>query len=107
NIGAVLQMDQADADKNIAQAKAEERRAMAIALEQEMKAKAQDARAAVIMAEKQIPKALSEALVNGKLGVMDYYRLDNIQADTSMRNSISEPPKKSGNKPRGPKKDNS
>lgn len=107
NIGAVLQMDQADADKNIAQAKAEERRAMAIALEQEMKAKAQEARAAVIMAEKQIPKALSEALVNGKLGVMDYYRLDNIQADTSMRNSISEPPKKSGNKPRGPKKDNS
>ncbi|MEA3505453.1 MAG: flotillin-like protein FloA, partial [Bacteroidota bacterium] len=69
NIGAVLQMDQADADKNIAQAKAEERRAMAIALEQEMKAKAQEARAAVIMAEKQIPKALSEALVNGKLGV--------------------------------------
>jgi uncharacterized protein YqfA (UPF0365 family) len=92
NIGAVLQMDQANADKNIAQARAEERRAMAVAQEQEMKAKAQEARAQVIMAEKQIPKAIAEALVNGNLGVMDYYRLDNIQADTKMRSSISENP---------------
>lgn len=92
NIGAVLQIDQANADKNIAQAKAEERRAMAVAQEQEMKAKAEKARAEVIQAEKQIPKAISEALIAGNLGVMDYYRLDNIQADTKMRNSISNPP---------------
>lgn len=98
NIGAGLQIDQANADKNIAQAKAEERRAMAVAQEQEMKAKAQEARAEVIQAEKQIPKAVSEALVNGNLGVMDYYRLENIQADTSMRKSISEPPEDSSQK---------
>lgn len=89
NIGASLQMDQANADKNIAQAKAEERRSMAIALEQEMKAKAQEARAKVIEAEAQIPLALSEALKSGNLGVMDYYKLQNIQADTQMRDSIS------------------
>lgn len=92
NIGAGLQIDQANADKNIAQAKAEERRAMAVAQEQEMKAKAQEARAEVIQAEKQIPEAISQALKEGNLGVMDYYRLDNIQADTKMRNSISTPP---------------
>lgn len=92
NIGAGLQIDQANADKNIAQAKAEERRAMAVAQEQEMKAKAQEARAEVIQAEKQIPKAISDALMNGNLGVMDYYRFDNIQADTKMRQSISEAP---------------
>ncbi len=74
NIGAVLQIDQANADKNIAQAKAEERRAMAVALEQEMIAKAQEARAEVIQAEKQIPKAIAEALINGNIGVMDNYR---------------------------------
>lgn len=88
NIGAALQMDQANADKNIAQAKAEERRAMAIALEQEMKAKAQEARAKVIEAEAQIPIAMAEALRNGYLGVMDYYRMQNIQADTAMRENI-------------------
>jgi uncharacterized protein YqfA (UPF0365 family) len=89
NIGAKLQMDQANADKNIAQAKAEERRAMAIALEQEMKAKAQEARAKVIEAEAEVPKALAEAFRNGNLGVFDYYKMQNIQADTDMRNTIS------------------
>jgi uncharacterized protein YqfA (UPF0365 family) len=88
NIGAVLQMDQAEADKNIAQARAEERRAMAVALEQEMKAKAQEARAKVIEAEAEVPKALADAFRNGNLGVMDYYKFKNIQADTRMRDSI-------------------
>lgn len=91
NIGAVLQMDQAQADKNIAQARAEERRAMAIALEQEMKAKAQEARAKVIEAEAEIPKAMAEAFRSGNLGVMDYYKMQNIQADTDMRDSIARP----------------
>ncbi|PKP54198.1 MAG: hypothetical protein CVT92_00120 [Bacteroidetes bacterium HGW-Bacteroidetes-1] len=90
NIGAVLQMDQAQADKNIAQAKAEERRAMAVALEQEMKAKAQEARANVIQAEALIPQAIAEAFKSGNLGIMDYYKFQNIQADTRMRESISE-----------------
>ncbi|HER07469.1 MAG TPA: UPF0365 family protein [Bacteroides sp.] len=89
NIGAILQMDQANADKNIAQAKAEERRAMAVATEQEMKAKAQEARAKVILAEVEIPLAMAEAFRSGNLGVMDYYRLKNIEADTTMRDSIS------------------
>jgi uncharacterized protein YqfA (UPF0365 family) len=92
NIGAQLQMDQANADKNIAQAKAEERRAMAIAFEQEMKAKAQDARAKVILAEAEIPLAIAESFRSGNLGIMDYYKFQNIQADTRMRESISEPP---------------
>ena len=96
NIGAVLQMDQANADKNIAQAKAEERRAMAVANEQEMKAKSQEARANVIQAEAEIPKAIAEAFAKGNLGIMDYYRLQNIQADTDMRDSISKP----GDKPK-------
>ena len=93
NIGAVLQMDQANADKNIAQAKAEERRAMAVALEQEMKAKAQEARAKVIEAEAQIPLAMAEAFRSGNMGIMDYYKLKNIDADTQMRQSISKPDK--------------
>ena len=88
NIGAVLQMDQAEADKNIAQARAEERRATAVALEQEMKAKAQEARAQVIEAESQIPLAMAEAFRNGNLGIMDYYRMKNIQADTQMRETL-------------------
>lgn len=92
NIGAVLQMDQASADKNIAQAKAEERRAMAVAHEQEMKAKAQEARANVIQAEAEIPKAIAESFRSGNLGIMDYYKFQNIQADTKMRDSISENP---------------
>jgi uncharacterized protein YqfA (UPF0365 family) len=89
NIGAVLQMDQANADKNIAQAKAEERRAMAVALEQEMKAKAQEARAKVIEAEAEVPKAMAESFRSGNLGIMDYYRMKNIEADTGMRDSIA------------------
>ena len=89
NIGAQLQMDQAEADKNIAQAKAEERRAMAIASEQEMKAKAQEARAKVIEAEALVPQAMAEAFRNGNLGIMDYYRMQNMQADTAMREQIA------------------
>jgi uncharacterized protein YqfA (UPF0365 family) len=92
NIGAELQMDQAQADKNIAQAKAEERRAMAVALEQEMKAKAQEARAKVIEAEAEVPKAMAEAFRSGNLGIMDYYRMKNIESDTNMRESIAKPP---------------
>ena len=91
NIGAQLQMDQAEADKNIAQAKAEERRAMAVALEQEMKAKAQEARAKVILAEAEVPLAMAEAFRTGNLGIMDYYRMKNMIADTQMRESISAP----------------
>lgn len=89
NIGAVLQMDQAEADKNIAQARAEERRAMAVAQEQENKAKAQDARAKVIEAEAEVPLAMAEAFRSGRLGIMDYYRMQNIQADTKMREDIA------------------
>ena len=93
NIGAVLQMDQANADKNIAQARAEEKRAMAVALEQEMKAKAQEARAKVIEAEAQIPLAMAEAFRSGNMGIMDYYKFRNIQADTEMRENIAKPQK--------------
>lgn len=89
NIGAKLQIDQATADLKVAEAKAEERRAMAVALEQEMKAKAQEARAKVIEAEAEIPRAIAEAFVKGNLGVMDYYKMQNVQADTDMRQSIS------------------
>ena len=89
NIGAVLKIDQANADKNIAQARAEEKRAMAVAVEQEMKAKAQEARAKVIEAEAQVPLAMAEAFRSGNLGIMDYYKFQNIKADTEMRESIS------------------
>lgn len=88
NIGAQLQTDQAEADKRIAQAKAEERRAMAVAREQEMKAAVQEMRAKVVEAEAQVPEALAEALRTGKMGVMDYYNLQNLVADTDMRGSI-------------------
>ncbi|MBR3733591.1 MAG: flotillin-like protein FloA [Bacteroidaceae bacterium] len=88
NIGATLQIDQANADKNIAQAKAEERRAMAVALEQENVAKAQDACAQVIMAEAEVPKALAQALRDGNMGFMDYYKLQQVKADASMRENI-------------------
>jgi uncharacterized protein YqfA (UPF0365 family) len=98
NIGAVLQIDQANADKNIAQAKAEERRAMAVAFEQEMKAKAQEARAKVIEAEAEVPLAMAEAFRSGNLGIMDYYKMKNIQADTDMRESISKPGKNTANR---------
>ncbi|MCH7589887.1 flotillin-like protein FloA [PVC group bacterium] len=89
NIGADLQTQQAEADKRIAQARAESRRAMAVAEEQEMIARAQEMRAKVIEAEAQIPKAISQAFIDGNLGVMDYYNLKNIQSDTGMRDSIS------------------
>ena len=92
NIGAKLQMDQANADKNIAQAKAEERRAMAIALEQENLARIQEMRSRLVEAEAQVPMAMAEALKSGKLGVMDYFSMKNIQADTDMRSSLSRPP---------------
>jgi uncharacterized protein YqfA (UPF0365 family) len=95
NIGAELQTDQAEADKRIAQAKAEERRALAVAMEQEYKAESQSQRAKVIAAEAQIPLAMAEAFRNGNLGVMDYQRFKNIQADTQMRQPSaggSEPP---------------
>jgi uncharacterized protein YqfA (UPF0365 family) len=88
NIGAVLQMDQAEADKNIAQAKAEERRAMAVALEQEMRARVQEMRAKVVEAESQVPLAMADALRSGNIGVMDYMTIKNIMADTQMRDSI-------------------
>jgi uncharacterized protein YqfA (UPF0365 family) len=101
NIGAKLQIDQATADLKVAEAKAEERRAMAVALDQEMKAKATEARAKVIEAEAEIPKAIAAAFVNGNLGVMDYYKMQNVQADTDMRNSISGTGKSSS----GPKKE--
>ncbi|MPQ47542.1 flotillin-like protein FloA [Marinifilum sp. N1E240] len=91
NIGAVLQTDQADADLKIAQAKAEERRAMAVALEQENKALAQEMSAKVIEAEAEVPRAMAEAFRNGQLGIMDYYRMKNIEADTSMRENIANP----------------
>lgn len=91
NIGADLQTDQAAADLKVAEAKAEERRAMAVAAEQEMKAKAEEARAKVIMEEAEIPKAIADAFRSGNLGIMDYYKMENIQADTDMRESISKP----------------
>lgn len=90
NIGAQLQTDQAEADKKIAQAKAEERRAMAIAQEQEMKARVVEMKAKVVESESKVPLAIADAFVNGKLGVMDYYNMKNIMADTSMRESISQ-----------------
>jgi uncharacterized protein YqfA (UPF0365 family) len=99
NIGAELQIDQANADKNIAQAKAEERRAMAVASEQEMKAKAQEARAKVIEAEAEVPKAMADAFRSGNLGIMDYCKIKNIEADTSMRETIAKPVSSSPKKP--------
>jgi len=89
NIGAMLQTDQAEADKKIAQAKAEERRAMAVAEEQEMVARVQEMRAKVVEAEAEVPLAMAEALKSGNIGVMDYMNIQNISADTDMRDSIS------------------
>ncbi len=91
NIGAQLQTDQAEADLKVAQAKAETRRALAVALEQEMKAKVQEMRAKVVEAEAEIPRAIAFAFKEGKLGVMDYYNLRNVQADTDMRERIGKP----------------
>ncbi len=89
NVGAQLQMDQAEADRRIAQAKAEERRAMAVAREQEMKAEVEEMRAKVVEAESEVPRAMAEALREGKLGVMDYYQMQNVISDTRMRDSIA------------------
>ncbi len=100
NIGAKLQIDQASADLKVAEAKAEERRAMAVAVEQEMKAKAQEARASVIAAEVEIPQAIAAAFRSGNLGIMDYYKMQNIQSDTDMRNSIASPNQGGANKPK-------
>ena len=99
NIGAQLQTDQAEADKRIAQAKAEERRAMAVAVEQEMRAQVQEMRAKVVEAEAEVPKAMATALREGKLGVMDYYNMMNVVSDTQMRSSIAgnDEQKRSGN----------
>ena len=89
NISAQLNIDRAEADKSIAQAKAEERRAMALAIEQEMKAKTQEMKAMVLAAEAEVPKAMADAIKNGQMGVMDYYKLQNLNSDTAMRNSIA------------------
>ena len=89
NVGALLEAERAETDKKMRQAEAEGRRAMAVAQEQEMKALLEENRAKVVEAEAQIPKAISEAFRSGNLGVMDYYNLRNVQADTEMRNSIS------------------
>ncbi len=89
NVGAQLQQDQASADLRVAQAKAEERRAMAVAMEQEMRATVQQMRAKVVEAEAEVPHALAEALREGKLGVMDYYQMQNVKSDTDMRTSIA------------------
>jgi uncharacterized protein YqfA (UPF0365 family) len=89
NIGAKLQAEQADADKRVAQAKAEVRRAAAVAVEQEMRAKTQEMRAKVVEAEAQVPQAMADAFRAGNLGIMDYVRMKNIQADTEMRGSIA------------------
>jgi uncharacterized protein YqfA (UPF0365 family) len=91
NVGAQLQMDQAEADRRIAQAKAEERRAMAVAHEQEMKASVQEMRAKVVEAEAEVPRAMATALREGKLGVMDYYQMQNVISDTRMREAIAGP----------------
>ena len=101
NIGAKLQIDQAAADLRVAEARAEERRAMAVAVEQENRAKTQEAKSRVVEAEAEIPKAIAEAFRNGNLGVMDYYKMRNVQADTEMRDSIANPGSGSGgtNKP--------
>lgn len=104
NIGAQLQTDQAEADKEIAQAKAEERRAMAVAEEQEMRARVEEMRAKVVESEAEVPKAMAEALRSGKIGVMDYLNLKNVQADTDMRSNISDMGK-GNNKSQSPEKD--
>lgn len=102
NIGAKLQIDQAEADKNIAQAKAAERRFAALAREQEMRAMVEEMRARVVEAEAEVPKALAQALREGNLGVMDYYAMRNITADTEMRRSIGESGKRDGTEPESP-----
>ncbi len=104
NVGAQLQMDQAEADRRIAQAKAEERRAMAVAKEQENIAAVQEMRARVVDAEAEVPRAMAEALRSGKLGVMDYYKMQNVQSDTHMRESIAGTGKPASSEPATVKK---
>ena len=99
NIGAKLQIDQANADLKVAEARAEERRAMAVAVEQEMRAETQKAKALVVQAEAEVPKAMAEAFRMGNLGIMDYYKMRNIQADTDMRDSIANPGSSGSTKP--------
>lgn len=99
NIGAKLQTDQAEADLKVANARAEERRAMAVANEQEMRAKAQEARAKVIEAEAQLPLAMADAFRSGNLGIMDYYKMQNLKSDTEMRDSIAKPSPAKGKQP--------
>lgn len=103
NIGAALMTDQAEADKRIAQARAEERRAMAVAKEQEMKAYTQEIQAKVVEEQAKVPAALADALANGRLGVMDYYRMNNINADTEMRKTIAEVSPQAQEKPQNSK----
>ncbi|MEX2564941.1 MAG: flotillin-like protein FloA [Cyclobacteriaceae bacterium] len=103
NIGAKLQIDQATADLKVAEARAEERRAMAVALEQEMKAKNVEMKAKVTEAEAEIPKAISDAFRSGNLGIMDYYKMENVKSDTSMRDSIANSDEKNSDKPKGDK----
>ena len=98
NIGASLQADQAEADLRVAQAKAETRRAMAVAEEQEMQAKVQEMKAKVVEAESEVPKAMSQAFREGNLGIFDYYNMNNIKADTGMRDSIADSPSNSNDK---------
>ncbi|QDI89772.1 UPF0365 family protein [Salicibibacter halophilus] len=105
NIGAELQTDQAEADKKIAQAKAEERRAMAVAQEQEMNARVEEMRARVVEAEAEVPQAMAEALRSGNLGVMDYYNLQNVEADTDMRKNIGKSTKDDDENIRDPHQD--
>ena len=104
NVGAQLQMDQAEADRRIAQAKAEERRAMAVAKEQENISAVQEMRARVVEAEAEVPRAMAEALRSGKLGVMDYYKMQNVQSDTHMRESIAGTGKPASSEPATVKK---
>ncbi len=98
NVGAKLQTEQAEADKQVAQAQSEARRSLAVAIEQENKAKIADKRAQLVEAEAEVPRAMAEALRSGQLGVMDYYNLKNIIADTEMRSSLGQP---TGSKPNG------
>lgn len=99
NIGARLIMDQAEADKTVANAKAEERRAMAAAVEQEMRAKTQEMKAMVLSAEAEVPKAMAKAIQNGQMGAMDYYKIQNLNSDTAMRNALAgNDPTKPGNR---------
>ena len=101
NVGAKLQAEQADADRRRFQAEAEKRRALAVALEQEMKAMIQENQAKVVLAQAEVPRAIAESFRSGNLGIMDYYRMKNIQADTSMRDTIAKPPSSAGSNESG------